>query len=128
MNLKTLKILRLLFFLLGLLSYFVVFYTIPDNNDRLFDVMFWVFMLFTMLFFISMMFYYGRKQGLSWNTIMSVLSFFWTIVAIYIVLDMHHDGNSYIFNYFLLYMSPILLFWLYRLIRYGASRKNLDRL
>ena len=127
MNLKTLKILRLLFFLLGLLSYFVVFYTIPDNNDRLFDVMFWVFMLFTMLFMISMFFYYGRKGGLSWNTIMALLSFLWTIVAILIALDVYHDGNSYI-NYFLLIISPILLFWLYRLIRYGASRKNLDRL
>ena len=124
MNLKTLKILRLLFFLLVLLSYFVIF-NIPDNNDRLEEVMVWVFILFTMLFFISMIFYYGRKGGLSWNTIMALLSFLWTIVAILIALDVYHDGNSYI-NYFLLIMSPILLFWVYRLFRYGASKMFKD--
>ena len=113
---KKLKILIFIFPIVCALSFIAV--TSDLMSEMVGVTIFWISFLLSIL---TPTIYFGSKY--SFIRTMGVISFIWPIVALLFVLDQFYD---YIFTYFLLYISPILLFWLYRFIKYGTSKMFKD--
>ena len=114
---KKLKILIFIFPIVCALSLIAV--TSDSYNLEWVGVpIFWISFLLSIL---TPTIYFGSKY--SFIRTMGVISFIWPIAALLFVLDQFYD---HIFSYFLLYISPILLFWLYRFIKYGMSQMFKD--
>jgi hypothetical protein len=99
-----------------------IYYDVPSFGEVF---IWWAIPISAVLSILAPIVYFGSKY--SFVRTMLFISFIWLVVVIMIAIENYYDRERYIFNYFILYFSPILLFWFYRFIRYGKSKIFKDK-
>jgi hypothetical protein len=85
----------------------------------------WVGRISAILSILAPAIYFGSKY--SFVRTMFIISFIWLLAVIMIAIANYYDRERYVINYLILNLSPILLFWFYRFIRYGKSKIFKDK-
>ena len=113
---KKIKILIFIFPIVCALSFIAV--TSGLMREGVAVPIFWISLLLSI---VTPTIYFGSKY--SFIRTMGVISFILPIPVLLFVRETYYREE---FTFFLLYISPILFFWLYRFIKYGMSQMFKD--